>query len=480
MTPAERSAEQAASAYEVAAIGAAIRLLAVLGPLVTVGFVLFDWLHARYIHPTRLGPLLAVRAAQGAVIALAGAPILRSRLTSRRAALLFFLLAGGATQLADGALSALTNGLGSVYLAGSSFLWLPLAMIGQPWRTSAALAAALMPVCFVATIAFCALRGVPAAPDDASVAFAAVAAVSSSSLAGAAILAADLRHRLLRQLYETRDIGRYELRTRVGRGGMGEVWLAFHRGLQRDVAVKILAPLRARPATSRKRFEREARATSELLHPNTVRVLDYGVTADGRPYYAMELLEGDSLADVIRIQGALPPWRAVRIVKQAAAALSEAHARGIVHRDVKPENLLLTRLGAARDFVKLIDFGVAKLERDHEELTAHDAIAGTPAYMAPEQVRGDVVDARTDVYALGATLYAALTGRPPVAGADVGKLLLAVVEEDVLPPSKRAPGVPPELDAIVLRCLEKRANDRYATAEAVYDALDAWESAGRR
>src|SRR5690606_19918974 len=161
---------------------------------------------------------------------------------------------------------------------------------------------------------------------------------------------------LRRQVFETRSLGRYTLKHRLGAGGMGEVWAAHHRALRRDVAVKILKPETRGEPGAVARFEREVRATAELVHPPTVRVFDYGVTEDGLWYYAMELLDGDDLHALVSREGPLEPARAARLIWQAAKALGEAHARGIVHRDVKPENLFVTRIGGEGEFVKVLDF----------------------------------------------------------------------------------------------------------------------------
>jgi serine/threonine-protein kinase len=254
---------------------------------------------------------------------------------------------------------------------------------------------------------------------------------------------------------------------------MGEVWRAWHPALQREIAVKILKPTES-SGDAIARFEREVRATSELQHPNTVRVFDCGVTDDGLWFYAMELLEGETLASLAK-NGGLAPERAVHLVRQAARAIAEAHGRGIIHRDVKPENLFVTSLGGERDFVKVLDFGIAKL-RDAEgsdTLTREGVMIGTPMFMSPEQASGGVVDARSDKYALGAVLHNALTGRPPFEG-PATSVLLGHMAIAASPPSKRASHpIPAALDALVLRCLEKDPSKRYASASALDDALAA-------
>ncbi|HEY4181121.1 MAG TPA: serine/threonine-protein kinase [Kofleriaceae bacterium] len=272
------------------------------------------------------------------------------------------------------------------------------------------------------------------------------------------------------QLFESRNIGRYKLQKRLGRGGMGEVWRAFHQTLGRDVAVKILRPEKI-DDDAVARFEREVRATTALTHPNTVRVFDYGMTEDGLWYYAMELLEGVSFAQLVKQSGAQNAPRTVHLVSQASRALGEAHRAGIVHRDVKPDNLIICQAGGEHDFVKVIDFGIARSLGD-ENVTRIGEVAGTPSYMAPEVASSMGFDARADVYSLGAVLYYLLTGSPPFVAEDPALLLAAHRNEPVVPPSLRAPApVDADLEAIVLKCLAKKDKDRYADGAELAEAL---------
>ncbi len=281
---------------------------------------------------------------------------------------------------------------------------------------------------------------------------------------------------LRRQVLEAHDIGRYQLRKRIGKGGMGEVWRAYHPGLKREVAVKILRAEPDRFDEALARFEREVRATTELSHPNTIRIFDYGATDDGLWYYAMELLEGETLGALVKRAGPLPPKRAIVITLQAARALTEAHEHGIVHRDIKPDNLFILQVAGEGDFVKLLDFGIAKEIAAGDAgrtLTNIGALMGTPTYMAPEQVRNDRVDARTDVYSLGAVLYKALTGHPPFERKTSLSMLEAQLMEAPTPPSLWRDELPASLEAVVLRCLEKKKEDRYQSAEELAKALTA-------
>jgi serine/threonine protein kinase len=279
-----------------------------------------------------------------------------------------------------------------------------------------------------------------------------------------------------RKVFESRSFGRYKLLERIGQGGMGEVWIAHHRTLKRQVAVKILNPQKGMTKNALARFEREVQATAELSHPNTVRVFDYGVTDDDLCYYAMEHLEGRDLAQTIQQDGPMVPLRAIELMRQAAAALAEAHARGIIHRDIKPENLFVTRLASGDEAIKVLDFGLARIN-EHEgdespQLTMEGYAVGTPTTIGPEVLFGKPADARTDVYALGCVLYFALTGRPPFVGKDLKEVLAGHRERK--PPSLRALArseLPEIVETIALCCLEKDPGDRFSDARELAEAL---------
>jgi hypothetical protein len=265
---------------------------------------------------------------------------------------------------------------------------------------------------------------------------------------------------LRRQVFAARTLGRYKLVSRIGEGGMGEIWRAHHGALKRDVAVKILRSDRSiLPGEAVQRFEREVRATSELSHPNTVRVFDYGVTDDGLCYYAMELLDGENLGQLVAREGALAPSRAAQIVLQAARALAEAHAKGIIHRDVKPENLFVMTFGGGHDYVKVLDFGIARTLE--EDITRSGWLVGTPGWIAPEILTGLHADARADVYALGAVLRFAILGERRAAAAP-GE-----------PTSGE--GVAPALDVVIARAIAAAPADRYADAGELAAALASLE-----
>ncbi|MBW2733794.1 MAG: serine/threonine protein kinase [Deltaproteobacteria bacterium] len=273
---------------------------------------------------------------------------------------------------------------------------------------------------------------------------------------------------LQRKVFETRSLGRYRLLELIGKGGMGEVWAAHHRTLNRKVAVKILRGDKVDPKAVA-RFEREVQATAELTHPNTIRVFDFGATEDGLFYYAMELLDGHDLGQILKKEGALAPRRAVRLLTQAAQALAEAHARGIVHRDIKPGNLFVSKMAGSGELVKVLDFGLVLFRRNDEvELTQEGFAVGTPTYISPEILKGDQADARSDVYALGCVLYQTLMGKPPFAHQDLLEVMRCHLEQV---PSPLPARVPESLQKLVMRCLAKDPARRFQDAASLATAL---------
>jgi serine/threonine-protein kinase len=280
-----------------------------------------------------------------------------------------------------------------------------------------------------------------------------------------------------------RRLGQYRLQRRLGAGGMGEVYLAEHALLRRPCAVKLIRPERAGDPATLKRFEREVQAMAALTHPNTAEVYDYGHAADGTFYYVMEYLPGLSLEELVARHGPLLPERAVHLLRQVCAALHEAHAAGLVHRDVKPGNVLVCERGGLADVAKLLDFGLVRghgLDSDAQKLTRQGAIAGTPAYMSPEQAAGrEDVDGRTDIYSLGAVAYFLLTGQPPFVRQTAVQTLAAHLGEPVVAPDRLRPEVPADLQAVMLRCLEKEPARRFQEAESLEKALGQCGCAGR-
>ena len=296
------------------------------------------------------------------------------------------------------------------------------------------------------------------------------------------VVPAGIIYKLGRNLREARALGSYQLVQRLGEGGMGEVWLARHRLLARTAAIKLIRSTAtgdvgsADAATTLGRFTREAQATAALTSPNTIRLFDFGLTDEGTFYYVMELLDGRDLETLVREFGPLPPARAVHILRQVCRSLAEAHACGLIHRDVKPANIYVCRMGLEYDFVKVLDFGLVKQEKPGEAatmMTAAATILGTPAYMAPEAIMGDVdVDRRVDVYALGCVAYYLLTGERVFTAQTQVKLFMQHLQESPTAPSHRtAHRVPRALDRLVLDCLDKDPAKRPADAAAVFERL---------
>ncbi|HEX5268012.1 MAG TPA: protein kinase, partial [Acidimicrobiales bacterium] len=259
----------------------------------------------------------------------------------------------------------------------------------------------------------------------------------------------------------------------VAKGGMAEVWEAHDSLLDRPVAVKVpLVHLRMQPDFMA-RFRREAVAAARLNHPNVVAVYDTGADADLGGYIVMELVPGPSLRQLIKSDGALPVEQAVEVAGQVATALEFAHSRGVVHRDVKPANVLLSA-----DGVKVADFGIAKAVLDADDLTQTNLMLGTARYLAPEQVEGRPLDARSDVYALGVVLYEMLCGRAPFDADSDLALAVKHLTAEPGPPSEVNPAVPPWLDAVVMTALAKDPDRRFQSAAALHQALVGAGSAG--
>ena len=256
--------------------------------------------------------------------------------------------------------------------------------------------------------------------------------------------------------------GRYRVESLLGSGGMSVVHRARDAELNREVAVKVLAENLAEDDDFRRRFLREARIAARLSHPNVVGVYDTGEEA-GRPFIVMELVHGETLADLLARRGRLAPAEVVELGRQAAAGLAHAHAHGLVHRDVKPQNLLLRADGV----LKIADFGIARPATATQRVTEIGTVLGTAAYLAPEQAAGEDVSASADVYSLGAVLYECLTGRTPHRGDTLVQLVTAQQRDPITPVRELAPEAPAALEDVVMRCLARNPDYRPVSAAEV-------------
>ena len=292
---------------------------------------------------------------------------------------------------------------------------------------------------------------------------------------GLSSIACRVIHRLRSEVTNIRSLGQYQLERKLGEGAMGVVYKATHGMLKRPTAVKLLRPeLGGREVHDL--FRREVQLTATLKHPHTITIYDYGRTPDGLFYYAMELLDGASLQDIVEATGPQPASRVVYVLRDAALALDEAHSVGLIHRDVKPSNIMLARQGGAYDVVKVVDFGLVKHVEDDEDPETSDtySIKGTPHYLSPEGVNTpQEVDGRSDVYSLGAVGYYLLTGRPVFQGDTVFEIYMQQVQATPPPMSEaRGEPVPAELEQLIMSCLAKNKDDRPESAQAFADALD--------
>jgi serine/threonine-protein kinase len=302
-----------------------------------------------------------------------------------------------------------------------------------------------------------------------------------------AYVGARIVYTLGKEVSRARELGSYQLVERLGAGGMGEVWKANHRLLARPAAIKLIRPAPADAGIGsssgdmHRRFEREAQIIAGLRSPHTVTLFDFGVSDDGVFYYVMELLEGLDAQTLVKQFGPLPPERVVHVLRQICHSLSEADSCGLVHRDIKPANIFLCRYGEDHDFVKVLDFGIAKaahqsglMSSTETAVTVANVIQGTPAFIAPEQALGGTeLDGRTDIYATACVAYWLLTGELVFTAETPMALLLAHVHTQPEPPSKKTEmPIPPEIDALILSCLAKDREQRPRSARHLLKALD--------
>ncbi|MBL9038726.1 MAG: serine/threonine protein kinase, partial [Archangium sp.] len=268
--------------------------------------------------------------------------------------------------------------------------------------------------------------------------------------------------------------GRYRLESVLGHGGMGLVFRAMQTSMDRPVAVKTLHPQLAMAPLFFERFKREAEVASRLHHPNIITIFDFGRTTDNHCYYVMELLEGESLRQRIKRDGPMSVRQATAIIEQVAIGVAHAHKQGVIHRDIKPHNVMITAVDGA-EYVKVLDFGLVKAMEadDDEQLTSTGQVLGTPQYMPPEQAGGEDVDQRSDLYSLAGVLYYCLTGHSPYGANTVRKALQAALTKKPNPVAEHRHGAPiPEaLERLLVKGLSSEKADRYQTAEAFIEAL---------
>jgi len=397
---------------------------------------------------------------------------------------------GIALQVATAALVAILTHWGPVAVTSGGISWLCLIILVQPAIVPSSPLRTFVVSMLIATmdpiavwIAY--MRGVPIHAEPFLLLWYFVPNYIS---VGLAMIPSHIITNLGQQVSEARDLGNYQLGELLGRGGMGEVYRARHRMLARPAAIKLIRPETlgaANPAMARvmvQRFHREAQAAASLRSPHTISLYDFGVNDEGTFYYVMELLEGFDLETLIRTFGPIPDGRTVYLLRSACRSLGEAHAHGLIHRDVKPSNIYTCRLGLNVDFIKVLDFGLVKMSHaegsDNAErstmITSPDVTTGTPAFMAPEMALGEpTVGSPVDVYALGCVGYWLLTGKLVFEADTPVKMMLRHIQSPPVPPSEVTEiDVPPELDRLILQCLAKDPAQR-PTAVELIEALAA-------
>jgi serine/threonine protein kinase len=276
------------------------------------------------------------------------------------------------------------------------------------------------------------------------------------------------------EVLRAKQLGQYTLVDKIGEGGMGSVYRARHSMLRRPTAIKLIRAEQQEHSESLSRFEQEVQLTSQLTHANTIAIYDYGRTPDDVFYYAMEYLDGVSLQDLVDRTGPMPADRTIHVLQQVCGSLGEAHGIGLIHRDIKPGNIMLCERGGVPDVVKVLDFGLVKHvdTSRNVDLTAQDAVLGTPGYMAPEVVHApDDIDGRSDLYLVGAVGYYMMTGTRVFSGLTALEILAQHVSKEPEPPSSRTPGVPADLQNVILACLAKDPSQRPANALELREML---------
>ena len=366
---------------------------------------------------------------------------------------------------------------------GSAFRWLILIVvygmfIPNTWRRCATVVGCIALVPIILTLFTSLLDANAAAYARASLPDTLILMAVAIAIA---IFGSHKIRELHEQVHEAQKFGRYQLKAKLGAGGMGEVYLAEHVLLRRPCAIKLIHPDHAGDPKNLKRFEREVKATATLTHWNTVEIYDFGHSDDGTFYYVMEYLPGLNLDDLVRRQGALPPERAIHFLRQVCAALHEAHGIGLIHRDIKPSNIFACERGKVHDVVKLLDFGLVKSFGMSSEvnLTQEGSLTGSPMYMSPEQATGRALDGRSDIYNVGAVAYYLVTGRLVFARETPLQLLHAHAYEPVSPSNEFRANIPADLQEVILRCLEKEPAKRFQNIEELDEALASCAVAGQ-
>jgi serine/threonine-protein kinase len=447
-----------------------LRMTLGLGAFLWLSFIAADALMDATLYPGIFRRCLWVRLSNTALQLLFLGLLYRKPAPSARTLRWIDLATFVSASVSMGALVLEAGGLSGAYTPSIFFIliWRNASLM-QPWR-SALVPNALIALSHILTL----LVGEWLRPGAAftvgptnSVALLVLHSFAVTLAVGFMTAASHSMWALRRRVFEARGLGRFRLVSRIAEGGHGEVWRAFDSAVRQHVAIKVLRGDMVDDARAVVRFEREIDALCKLSHPHTIRILDFGVSDDGVAYYAMELLHGGTLAELVAREGPLPPVRVVHLLLQAAHALSEAHQQAIVHRDIKPENLFVLRSELALDFVKVLDFGIARhnvaSSGSSDSLTRTGMVIGTPAFMAPEVAAGLPASARADVYGLGAVAYFLLYGSAPV-GHDAHNEAAS---------RGRISAQPGALEALVSRCLTRDPEQRYADAGELARALEA-------
>jgi len=452
---------------------ALLRVLSV-GGVAFVAFLPLD-LYVRSSHYPDVSPWWCIAwRGGGSLVILLTWLLVRAR---QRWSATGLLLAGGIVMsislAALGAMSVKLGGLGSSYLFSPAFYAVGMStFVPTRWPTSVLIAGPAIFLFVGSIVVGVALSPVYASQldDPPTIALFIQNILRITGIVAFAVVSGHVLWRARTRLRDAYRLGRYLLKHPIGQGGMNEIWLAWDSHLKREVALKLLHSRHPEDAR-RARFEREAHATSALHSPHTVRIFDYGESGRGTFWIAMEYLRGQDLDKIVATHGALDPRRALHFARQAAAALAEAHQGGLVHRDVKPANLLALSSNEEADFLKVLDFGIARqLDSGEATLTLIGMVVGTPAFMAPEVQAGIKADPSSDVWSFGATLYTLLTGTLPFEYSAYSRH--GTARARLVPPSERlGRPLPAELDALVMRCMHIDPALRPADGAALIEAL---------